>query len=172
MRPVAEEKDPGKQSEVFHKINEEIIQPHAKKIEQLLIQNGTTGFLIGNAVRQKFSTDILWTLTKSLNQFPQVTWADIAYYACFTNPLMVFLGAHHVLDSHPLLKKLIQHVGDIPSIKKWKRDRLLHDKSIRTHCVSFSRSSRLMMMGLVKSFCNAIRYFIWPMLQYTKAIII
>lgn len=50
MRPVAREKDPEKQQEVFKKVNEDMIQPHAKKIEQLLIQNGT-GFLVGNAVR-------------------------------------------------------------------------------------------------------------------------
>lgn len=49
MRPVAREKDPEKQQEVFDKVNEETIQPHAKKIEQFLVQNGT-GFLVGNAV--------------------------------------------------------------------------------------------------------------------------
>ncbi len=53
MRPVAREKDPEKQKEVFKKVNEEMIQPHAKKIEQILIQNGT-GFLVGNAVRNWF----------------------------------------------------------------------------------------------------------------------
>jgi hypothetical protein len=50
MRPVAREKDPEKQQEIFDKVNEEMIQPHAKKIEGILIKNGS-GFLVGNAVR-------------------------------------------------------------------------------------------------------------------------
>lgn len=53
MRPVAREKDPEKQQEVFDKVNEEMIQPHAKKIEEFLIKNGS-GFLVGNAVRNFF----------------------------------------------------------------------------------------------------------------------
>ncbi|XP_046646250.1 glutathione S-transferase 1-like [Daphnia pulicaria] len=95
MRPVAREKDPEKQQEIFDKVNEEMIQPHAKKIEEILIKNGS-GFLVGNAL----------------------TWADIAYYAYFTTPMMDRLGGQ-VLESHPHLKKLIQHVGDIPTIKKY-----------------------------------------------------
>jgi hypothetical protein len=38
---------------VFDKVNEEMIQPHAKKIEEFLIKNGS-GFLVGNAVRNFF----------------------------------------------------------------------------------------------------------------------
>lgn len=63
-------------------------------------------------------------LTK--NQLVQVTWAGVAYYSCFANPLKVLLGAHHVLDSHPLLKKLVQHVGEIPSIEKYVKTRQVY----------------------------------------------
>lgn len=49
MGPVPQEKVPGKQLEVFHIINEEIIQPHTK-IKQLLIQNGTR-FMVDNDLR-------------------------------------------------------------------------------------------------------------------------
>lgn len=49
MRPIAREKDPEKQKEVFRTVNEEMIQPHAKRIEQHLNKN-ESGFLVGNAV--------------------------------------------------------------------------------------------------------------------------
>lgn len=49
MRPVAREKDPEKQIEIFDKVNEDMIQPHARKIEQYLINN-RSGFLVGDAV--------------------------------------------------------------------------------------------------------------------------
>lgn len=53
MRPVAREKDPEKQQGIFDKVNEEMIQPHAKKIEDILVKNGS-GFLVGNAVKDVF----------------------------------------------------------------------------------------------------------------------
>ena len=48
MRPVTQENDVEKQTVLFIKFNEEMIQPRAKKIEQFLINNGT-GFLVGDA---------------------------------------------------------------------------------------------------------------------------
>lgn len=50
MCPITREKDLEKQQELFDEINQEMIQPHAEVIEQLLINNGS-GFLVGNAVR-------------------------------------------------------------------------------------------------------------------------
>jgi glutathione S-transferase len=50
MCPITREKDLEKQQELFDKINQEMIQPHAEVIEQLLINNGS-GYLVGNAVR-------------------------------------------------------------------------------------------------------------------------
>jgi hypothetical protein len=50
MCPITREKDLEKQQELFYKINQEMIQPHAEVIEQLLINNGS-GYLVGNAVR-------------------------------------------------------------------------------------------------------------------------
>lgn len=64
MRPIAREKDPEKQKEVFRAVNQEMIQPHAKRIEQHLNQKDS-GFLVGNAVRkvhftnQKIPIDLL-----------------------------------------------------------------------------------------------------------------
>ena len=120
MRPVAREKDPEKQQEVFDKVNVEMIQPHAKKIEEFLIKNGS-GFLVGNAVRNFFFIFKLNQNEVFKSQFDfllKVTWADLAYYAYFTTPIMERLGGR-VLQDHPNLKKLVKHVGDIPSIKKY-----------------------------------------------------
>lgn len=50
MCPITREKDLDKQREIFDEINREMIQPHAKVIEQLLIDNGS-GLLVGDAVR-------------------------------------------------------------------------------------------------------------------------
>jgi hypothetical protein len=50
MCPITWEKDLEKQHELFDEINQEMIQPHAEVIEQLLIKNAS-GFLVGNAVR-------------------------------------------------------------------------------------------------------------------------
>lgn len=53
MCPITREKNLEKQQELFGEINQEMIQPHAEVIEQLLINNGS-GYLVGNAVRIYF----------------------------------------------------------------------------------------------------------------------
>jgi hypothetical protein len=50
MCPITRVKDLEKQQELFDEINQEMIQPHAQGIEQLLFKNGS-GYLVGNAVR-------------------------------------------------------------------------------------------------------------------------
>lgn len=50
MCPITRVKDLEKQQELFDEINQEMIQPHAQGIEQLLLKNGS-GYLVGNAVR-------------------------------------------------------------------------------------------------------------------------
>ena len=42
----------------------------------------------------------------------------MAYFAYFTTPIMTKLG-ERVLDKAPALKKLVQHVGELPQIKKY-----------------------------------------------------
>lgn len=53
MCPITRVKDLEKQQELFDEINQEMIQPHAEVIEQLLINNGS-GCLVGNVVRNLF----------------------------------------------------------------------------------------------------------------------
>lgn len=98
-RAATWEKDPVKQKELFDKVNEDLIQPHVERVEKHMTENGT-GFLVGNAI----------------------TWADLAYYAYFTTPVMSKLGGQ-VLDKAPTLKKLVQRVGEIPQIKKYVETR-------------------------------------------------
>lgn len=52
----------------------------------------------------------------------QLTWADIAYYAFFTTPIMTRLGGE-VFTKAPHLKKLIELVGSNPNIKKYVETR-------------------------------------------------
>lgn len=59
MRPVTQEKDVEKQTVLFIKFSEEMIQPRAKKIEQFLINNGT-GFLVGDAVLTIYLSILMW----------------------------------------------------------------------------------------------------------------
>jgi len=49
MRPAVWESDAIKQKELFNSYNQETIQPHLKKIEQQLEENGS-GYLVGNEV--------------------------------------------------------------------------------------------------------------------------
>ncbi len=58
MCPITWEKNLEKQQELFDEINQEMIQPHAEVIEQLLINNGS-GFLVGNAVRNLLFKSLL-----------------------------------------------------------------------------------------------------------------
>lgn len=58
MCPITREKDLEKQQELFDEINQEMIQPHAEVIEQLLINNGS-GCLVGNAVRNLIFKSLL-----------------------------------------------------------------------------------------------------------------
>lgn len=48
----------------------------------------------------------------------QMTWADIAYYAYFTTPIMTKLGGEVLVDA-PHIKKLIDLVASNPNIKKY-----------------------------------------------------
>ena len=59
MRPVTQEKDVEKQTVLFIKFSEEMIQPRAKKIEQFLINNDT-GFLVGDAVLTIYLSILMW----------------------------------------------------------------------------------------------------------------
>ena len=49
MRPAVWESDAIKQKELFDSYNQETIQPHLKKIEKQLEENGS-GYLVGNEV--------------------------------------------------------------------------------------------------------------------------
>ena len=51
-----------------------------------------------------------------------MTWADIAYFAYFTTPIMTLLGGQ-VLDNSPRLKKLIETVGANEKIKSYIENR-------------------------------------------------
>ena len=51
-----------------------------------------------------------------------MTYADIAYYAYFTTPVMDKLGGG-VLKNSPHLKSLVERVGNIPNIKKYVESR-------------------------------------------------
>lgn len=98
----------------------EKIKPHVEIIEQHLIKNGT-GFLVGNAVRHLF----LKCFPSVLNYgrlFKQMTWADIAYYAYLTTPIMTKLGGE-VLANAPQLKELIDRVGQVDGIKNYVESR-------------------------------------------------
>jgi glutathione S-transferase len=48
----------------------------------------------------------------------QITWADLAYYAYFSDFLEVKFGGAFLKDA-PLLKSLIDRVKALPNIKKW-----------------------------------------------------
>ena len=52
----------------------------------------------------------------------QLTWADIAYYAYLTTPLMTKLGGE-VLTNAPHLKKLVDTVGQQPGISQYIKTR-------------------------------------------------
>nr|CAH0109013.1 unnamed protein product [Daphnia galeata] len=93
------ETDPEKQKELFDKVKQETILPHLEKVEQHLIKNGN-GHLVGQGL----------------------TWADIAYYAYFTTPIMTLLGSE-VLTKAPHLKKLIETVGNNHNISKYVETR-------------------------------------------------
>nr|QNM80586.1 glutathione S-transferase sigma1 [Daphnia pulex] len=99
MRTPTWETDPVKQKELFDKVNQDTIQPHLEKVEQHLVKNGG-GHLVGQGL----------------------TWADIAYYAYFTTPIMTRLGGE-VFSKAPQLKKLIETVGNNPNIKKYVETR-------------------------------------------------
>ena len=49
---------------------------------------------------------------------PQVTWADLAYYAFFYDFLEVQFGGAFLKEA-PLLKSLLLRVKGLPNIKKW-----------------------------------------------------
>jgi len=52
-----------------------------------------------------------------------MTWADIAYYAFFTSPIMKRLGAEVLKTNAPQLNKLVENVGRVPNIQKYVKAR-------------------------------------------------
>ncbi|KZS14637.1 Glutathione S-transferase A4 [Daphnia magna] len=93
--PPFMEKDPVKQKEMYEKFMAETIANHVVLIEKQLKKNNT-GYLVGN----------------------DLTWADLAYYAYFSDFLEVKFGSAFLKDA-PLLKALIDRVKALPNIKKW-----------------------------------------------------
>jgi hypothetical protein len=53
--------------------------------------------------------------------FLQITWADLAYYSFFS-PMTERFG-DSVIENSPHLKKLVEHVANIPQIKKYVETR-------------------------------------------------
>jgi hypothetical protein len=48
-----------------------------------------------------------------------MTWADIAYYAFFTSPIMNRLGGNILKTNAPKLNKLVKMVGQVPNIQNY-----------------------------------------------------
>ncbi|XP_057369493.1 probable glutathione S-transferase 7 [Daphnia carinata] len=89
------EKNPVKQKEMYQKFMRDVIVPHVAAVEKQLKKNNT-GFLVGN----------------------ELTWADLAYYAYFSDFLEVKFGSAF-LKNAPHLKALIDRVKELPNVKKW-----------------------------------------------------
>ena len=86
------EKDEEKQKEMWNTYHVEHVLPHLAKIEAALEKNG--GLLVGKSI----------------------TWADLAYYAFFSNLAMKFPDG---LKDAPRLRALMDRIEQIPSIKKY-----------------------------------------------------
>ncbi|XP_046456709.1 glutathione S-transferase 1-like isoform X4 [Daphnia pulex] len=89
------EKDPAKQKELYQKFMTDTIASHVVAVEKQLKKNNT-GYLVGK----------------------QLTAADLAYYAFFSDFIEVKFGGAFLKDA-PLLKSLIDRVKALPNIKKW-----------------------------------------------------
>jgi len=88
------EKDPEKQKEYNAKYLTDVLGPTIKKLEETLAKNGS-GCLIGS----------------------DITWADLAYYNFFTYSMDKMAD---LMKDAPLLKALIERIGNNPNIKKYK----------------------------------------------------
>jgi len=88
------EKDPEKQKEFNAKYVADVLAPTIKKLEETLAKNGS-GYLIGS----------------------DITWADLAYYNFFTYSTEKMA---EVMKDAPLLKGLVERIGNHPNIKKYK----------------------------------------------------
>nr|QJE50396.1 glutathione S-transferase sigma [Diaphanosoma celebensis]QST14966.1 GSTsigma1g protein [Diaphanosoma celebensis] len=93
--PAYMEQDPVKKQELMVSYINDVVIPHAQIIEKHLANNAT-GFLVGS----------------------QVTWADLSYFSWFSF-LQNKMGHVLKLNDTPHLKKLIEHIGNVPSIKEW-----------------------------------------------------
>jgi len=92
-RPYRLESDPEKKKQLFQEHLTKDIRPHIQLIEKRLAENGT-GYLVGSSL----------------------TWADLGY----ADVIPTFLElVPDLLDNAPHLKKLINAIEAIPSIKKW-----------------------------------------------------
>ncbi|EFX82912.1 probable glutathione S-transferase 7 [Daphnia pulex] len=89
------EKDPVKKKELYQNFMRITIAPHVAAVEKQLKKNNT-GYLVGN----------------------QLTWADLAYYAYFSDFLEVKFGSAF-LKAAPRLKALIDRVKALPNVQKW-----------------------------------------------------
>jgi len=91
--PYRFESDPEKKKQLLQELVTKNVRPHIQLIEKRLAENGT-GYLVGSSL----------------------TWADLGY----ADVIPTFLElVPDLLDNAPHLKKLINAIEAIPSIKKW-----------------------------------------------------
>jgi len=91
--PYRFESDPEKKKQLLQELVTKNVRPHIQLIEKRLAENGT-GYLVGSSL----------------------TWADLGY----ADVIPTFLElVPDLLDNAPHLKKLLDAIEAIPSIKKW-----------------------------------------------------
>ena len=114
-RPYRLESDPEKKKQLFQEHLTKDIRPHLQLIDRRLAENGTS-YLVGSSVSCKFVKLSLAELISYDSRPIQLTWADLGYAAL--SPTLLQL-VPDLLDNAPHLKKLLDAIEAIPSIKKW-----------------------------------------------------
>ena len=110
------EKDPEKQKEYNAKYLTDVLGPTIKKLEETLAKNGS-GCLIGSDVSHPILS-LQWIVNWIVGLTGlQITWADLAYYNFFTYSMDKMAD---LMKDAPLLKALIERIGNNPNIKKYK----------------------------------------------------
>ena len=113
--PYRFESDPEKKKQLLQELVTKNVRPHIQLIEKRLAENGT-GYLVGSSVSCKFVKLSLAELISYDSRPIQLTWADLGY----ADVIPTFLElVPDLLDNAPHLKKLINAIEAIPSIKKW-----------------------------------------------------